>query len=348
MANGNGGSRAWAPAVRWGVLGLGLLILLVAGWLVLSWAFTRGPAAPAPLRLTVAVPSTPHAALLHIAAFEGFFAQEGLDVKLKPVSHGKAGLDLVVRDEADLASAAEVPFVIAVLKGQRLGLAASVVNASDEMAVVARRDRGITHAEDLVGKRVGVTLGTSGEYFLWAFLTRHRLSPDAVQWVDVPPTGMVRALDEGVVDAIATWEPVKAGALAALGDNGLAFTEGAAYTVTHVIVGNSDRLQGQSDAMARLARGLLRAEALARTDPARAQAVVAAALGMRPDALAPVWAGLTIRVDLRQSQLVTLEDEARWAMARGHAPVGPLPDFMSRLHVDTLLGVAPDRVTIVR
>lgn len=35
----------------------------------------------------------------------------------------------------------------------------------------------VPHAtpRDLAGKRIGVSLGTSGEYFLWAFLVRNRL-----------------------------------------------------------------------------------------------------------------------------------------------------------------------------
>ncbi|ARN19846.1 ABC transporter substrate-binding protein [Piscinibacter gummiphilus] len=326
-----------------------LVSLAVLAAIRLGLSGAAGPGVPMPhARLTIAVPSTPHAALLHIAAAEGHFVAEGLDVTFKRVTHGKAALDLVLAGEADLATAAEVPFVIAVLKGERLGVAASVASASEEMAVVARHDRGIAGPRDLTGKRVGVSLGTSGEYFLWAFLIRNRLPPGAITWVDVPPRRIVEELTEGGVDAIATWEPLRAGAMAALGNNGALFPEGDAYTVTHLVVGRIEWMQAQPETMARLVRALLRAEGMVHADPGRARAVLAAALDLPLERLAPVWGGLTLRVDLRQSQLVTLEDESRWAMARGHAPAGPLPDFLRQLHLDTLLAVAPDRVTVVR
>jgi NitT/TauT family transport system substrate-binding protein len=46
--------------------------------------------------------------------------------------------------------------------------------------------------------------------------------------------------------------------------------------------------------------------------------------------------------------LVTLEDVATWAMARGYAPAQPMPNFLSHLALDALLAVGPERVTVVR
>jgi len=53
-------------------------------------------------------------------------------------------------------------------------------------------------------------------------------------------------------------------------------------------------------------------------------------------------------VDLLQSQLITMEDEARWAMARGYVAKGPVPNFLPNLYLDALLAVRPERVTVVR
>jgi len=351
MASDTQGAGPGTPGGR-GV-GRTLVMVLVAGLLLAFGAFRWFEASADGWRtapretLRIAVPSTPHAALLHIAAAQGFFAREGLDVVISRVTHGKAALDQLALGKADLATAAEVPFVISVLKGDELGIAATVVNASSEMAVVGRLDRGVRAPRDLKGRRIGVTLGTSGEYFLWAFLIRHRLAPDAVTWVDVPPARLSHELATGGVDAVATWEPVKSTAVAALGAHAVTFAEGDAYTVTHVIVGRSDFLAAQPTAIQKLLRALLKAEALVRDDPALALSLVAGQLKLPPDTLNPVWDGLAIRVDLRQSQLVTLEDEARWAMARGYATPGPVPNFLPRLYLDALLALAPDRVTVV-
>ena len=352
MAGESQGTEPWRPGIK-GMARLaawaGALALILA-FLAFGWVEARHEVRWDAPRDTVriAVPSTPHAGLLHIAAAQGYFADEGLDVTISPVSHGKAALDQLALGKADLASAAEVPFVISVLQGEALSVAATVVNAAQDMAIIGRRDRGILVPRDLNHKKVGVSLGTSGEYFLWAFLIRHRLSPEAITWVDVAPPHLSKELASGTVDAIATWEPIKTAAMATLGANAVPFAEGDAYTVTHIIVGRTDYLKAQSTAMQKLLRALLKAESLVRTDPVLARNVVARQLKIAPSALAPLWNELSMRVDLRQSQLVTLEEEARWAMARGYAPPGPLPNFLSRFHLDALLALSPERVTVVR
>jgi ABC-type nitrate/sulfonate/bicarbonate transport system substrate-binding protein len=341
-------ARSWARAIPATALAVAVVVAAITAvaFVKPQWLPAR-PAHPGE-PLTIAVSSTPHAALLHIAAAKGYFTEAGLDVTVKTVSHGKAALDQLASGEVDLAAAAEVPFVIAVLKGAPFSIAASVLSASDDMALVARRDRGIAAPRDLLGKKIGVTFGTSGEYFLWAFLIRHRLSPDAITWVDMAPPRMAQALASGAIDAASTWEPVHSAARDALAGNALSFAEGNAYTVTHVVIGHSEFMKSRSAAIEKLTRALLKAEAFNRADPRRAQSLIAARLKLDPGQLAAVWKGLAFRVDLRQSQLVTLEDEARWAMARGYAATGPIPNFLPHLHLDALLALEPERVTVVR
>ena len=330
---------------RWHI-GL-VAVLLVAGLVAVVIIQGRRVPGAQPETLTLALSTTPHAALLHIAAVKGYFTAEGLDVKTLPASHGKAALDLLAQGRADLASAAEVPFVISVMNGGQFGIAATVAGASTEMSIVARRDRGITSPHDLVGKKVGVTPGTSGEYFLWAFLIRNKLSPDAVTMQGMAPGEMARALADGVVDAVSTWQPVVFNSQVASGTNAVSFTGSQAYRVSHVVVGRNEFLRTHPQRVQRLVRALLRAEAFTRAEPGNALALVADWLKLDPKSLTSVWEDLDFKVDLRQSQLITLEDEAHWAIARGHAQPGPLPNFLPHLYLDALLAVRPDRVTVV-
>jgi NitT/TauT family transport system substrate-binding protein len=305
-------------------------------------------AAPAATPIRIALSSTPHAALLYIAMARGYFAEEGLPITIVPATHGKAALDLLAQGKADFATAAEVPFVISVLQGERLRVVATVASVSSEMAVVARRDRNIVKPAGLAGKRVGVTPGTSGEYYLWAFLIRHMISPDDVSLVAIAPGQMPQQLADGTqIDAVSTWEPVKSAARDALGANGVMFSESDSYTVTHVVIGTSGFIATHGKEIDSLLRALLKAEAYARADPALAQGIVAEQLKLDPKTVRAGWNDLTLRVDLRQSQLVTLEDQARWAMARGHSPAGVVPNFLPRLYLDGLLAIQPDRVTVV-
>jgi len=328
-------------------------VVLAAAVVVVSaamfgWARLPSGNSPQPTqKLRIALSSTPHAALLHLAAAKGYFAEQGLDVTVVPVTHGKAALEQLSRGAVDLAAAAEVPFVIAVLNGEPLSIAATVVTVSSEMAVVARRDRGIAAARDLAGKRVGVTLGTSGEYYLWAFLIRNKLRPDGLTLVDVAPGQIVGALSKGMVDAVATWQPLKLNAQNALGSQGVSFTEDNVYTTSHVIVGRSDYLKSHPEVTQKLLRATLQAERFQRTQPREALALAAQRLAVDAQLLKPSWQDLDLRVDLAQSQLVTLEDEARWAAARGYSRGESVPNFLPHLYLDGLLAVQPERVTVV-
>jgi ABC-type nitrate/sulfonate/bicarbonate transport system substrate-binding protein len=328
------------------VITLAIAVVLAFGYARERGLFPTPTQATETLRIALAL--TPDAALLHVAAAKGYFAEEGLAVTLTQVSHGKIAMDLLAQGQADLAAAADVPFVISVLKGQRVGMVAAVVSVPNEMAVVARLDRGIAMPHDLLGKRVGVTFGTNGEYFLWAFLIRHKLAPDSVTLVDMPPGRMVQELANGTVDAVSTWEPIRTKAHAALADNARSFTGADAYTAIQVVAGRSEFLKAHPVAIEKLMRALLKAEAFNRSEPQQALGFVADRLKLEPQALLESgWKDFQLRVDLRQSQLVSLEDEARWAMARGYADKGPVPNFLPHLHLDALLAVRPERVTVV-
>jgi NitT/TauT family transport system substrate-binding protein len=298
-------------------------------------------------KLRIALPVLPHTALVHVASAKGYFVDEGLDVSILPVSHGVAAIDDVLQEKADLAVAADVPFVISVVKGNALGMVASLVVSNDN-AIIARRDHAIAAPRDLAGKKIGVSFGTAGSYFLRAFLIRHRLPLDAVALVDLPPDRIVGALANGSVDAVATWQPISFEAQAALGKNALSFTQSDGYMNTMLAIGRSEFLKGHADAMEKFVRAMLKAEQFMRSHPEDTLNLAAEWLKIDVDALRPTWKQFDFRVNLLQSQLITLEDEARWAVASEYAASGPVPNFLPNLYLDALLAVEPERVTVLR
>lgn len=327
------------------LIGMAVLAVLAAS----SGCSRPRPAEPSGTeKLSIALPQAPHAGLIHLAAARGFFDAHGLAVTVLPQVHGKAALAELLRGGADLAAAADVPIVVEVLKGAPLSIAATVASASNELAVLARRDRGIDAPRRLEGRRVGVTLGTSGEYFLWAFMVRHRLAPQSLVLVDLPPARLVDALRNGSVDAIAAWQPVRHEAELALGDAILSFTAPDAYAQNYVLVGRRDFLASRGEALRRLLLALLDAERFVQAEPAQAKALLAESLKVDAAALDPAWQVLELEVDEEQAQLVTLEDVAVWAMARGYAPTQPMPNFLTHLDYSALLAASPGRVTVVR
>ena len=90
---GLAGAVPWRRRFAWRWL---VLVAVAAAFaaLALSWAERRK--APPAERLSLAVSTTPHAALLHLAQARGYFADAGLDVSVTRVSHGKAAIDLLI------------------------------------------------------------------------------------------------------------------------------------------------------------------------------------------------------------------------------------------------------------
>lgn len=326
-------------------LGLGAFGLLAAA----CGAGCRRSVVPAPsVDLAIALPAVPHTGLLHIAAARGFFSAQGLAVTLLTKPHGKAALAELLAGRADLAAAADVPVVIEMLKGAPLSIAATVSSASNELAVLARRDRGIGKPADLQGRRVGVTLGTSADYFLWAFMVRNRLAPQSLALVDLPPGGLIGALRSGQVDAITAWQPVRHEAELFFGDAVAGFGAAGAYAQSFVLAGRDDFLHSHPEVLQRLLSALIEAEHFARTEPERVKGLLAERFGLGAATLEPALRELDLEVEQQQAQLVTLEDVADWAMARGYAPRQSVPNFLPRFYLDPLLAVEPARVTVAR
>jgi ABC-type nitrate/sulfonate/bicarbonate transport system substrate-binding protein len=305
----------------------------------------QSPAAPAE-KLIIAIPVLPHFMLMHVAAINGYFADEGLDVTVLPAKYGSVAITDVVQGRADIASGAEPVFVIALLQGNDLAVVASIASIVGDNIIVARRDHAIANAGDLRSKKIGVTFGTSGSYFLWAFLIRNKLAPDSIERVDLPPDRLAAALAEGSVDAISAWLPVSSKAQAALGDNAVSFTQADVYKTTILAVGHSEFLKSHSGAMQKLVRALLKAEQFMRLHPEETQNLAAAWLNLDVAALRPMWNEFDFRVNLLQSQLNAMEDETHWAMEFDHA-AGPAPNFLARLNLDALLAVQRGRVTVL-
>jgi ABC-type nitrate/sulfonate/bicarbonate transport system substrate-binding protein len=298
--------------------------------------------------LRIATPQVPHCGLVHLASALGFFQQQGLHVTLASQSHGKAALADLLRGQADLAVAADVPVVVEILKGAPLSIVASLASASNELAVLGRVDRGVRVPDDLRGKKIGVTFGTSGEYFLWAFLVRHRIAPQSIDLVDLPPARLIESLRDGSSDAVAAWQPVRHEAELAFGTAIVSLRAPDAYAQRFVLVGRHEMVQVRQPALRHLLTALMHAEAFAHSEPQRAKELLAGLIKLSPAVLEPSWQEMDFEVEQQQAQLVTLEDVATWAMARSYAPVQRMPNFVSHLALDPLLAVGPDRVTVVR
>src|SRR5438128_7053567 len=205
-----------------------------------AWRGRTPPAQPAspPEPLTIAA-NTQYAGtgLVFVAHVQGYFAHEGLHVTLQPYTTGKAALDAALEGRAELATVADIPIMFAVTKGQPVSIVATIFTGKKDPGIIGRKDKGIVTLAHLNGKRIGVTLGTSGHFVLDTLLLLAKLSPDDVTLRDLQPQELADALLHGDVDAVATWEPYLGSLRTQLGANGMLVDSEGIYEVPFNIAG---------------------------------------------------------------------------------------------------------------
>lgn len=299
-------------------------------------------------KTTIAFAALPHAALAHIAQQQGYFLQEGLQVTPNQQPFGKAALDEVLAGRANFATVAETPFMFAVMKGAKLAIIATIQTSRRNEAIVALKEKGITSSSDLKGKRIGVTIGTTSDFFSDAFLGAHGISREDVTLIDLKPADIPDALARGYVDAVSVFVPHLTETQKVVGNRGVTFHDENVYTETFNIVAKQDYIRENQRIVEKVLRGLVAAEKFVRKNPTSSQMIVAESIGVDLPSVRDIWFSNNLRVTLDQSLLLALEDEAEWAIRNSLTPATKVPDFLDFVYLDGLLAVNPDAMAIVK
>jgi len=313
------------------------LVLAVLAWL-----------APAPARaadtLRIAASRAPVSLPLYVAQQRGYFADEHLDVTIADCTGGTRCLRMMLDDKADLATTSEMPVVLQAFAHADVAIVATMVHASDNLKLIARKASGVTRGEQLDGRRVGVIAGTAAQYLLETHLLTVGVDPRHVTMLPLQAEDTLAALQSGRVDAVAVWEPFGYAALHGPGAVGVRLPLNGSYIESYNLVGRRSQFARHEDALARLLRALDRAEQFIQSDPAAAQAILRDQLKLDQHFIDWVWGGLGFRLSLDQALLTTMEGEVRWAQREGHVPEGARPNVLTLIHPGPLKSIKPGAV----
>jgi len=326
---------------------LALLLLLALGWAALRVLAPPAPAEP-PARLLIATNTEYLGACPVMAAqSQGYFAQQGLAVQVLPFSSGREALNAVLAGRAQLATAADIAIMFAALERQPIRILSTIYRVERDHGVVARRDAGIRAPADLKGKRIGVTLQTSGHFTLDAYLNRQRLAEADVTLLNYPPDQLMPALLKGEVDAVAGWDPFLQAISAQLGGNGLRFSGHEVYESIYNLVSTNAYLQQHKGQVVQLLQALRDGEQFCRQYPMQASAFLRRLTQGRRDAMLQSWPDNHFVLELGQDLLLALEDQARWALKSQFSARREAPNFLDYVYLDGLSTVSPTEVTII-
>ncbi len=180
----------------------------------------------------------------YVAAENGYWAQRGLDVKLRITSSGREVTQALQAGEAQLGHVAFSTTTAAARASGNLikGVmpyynAADYVGRAGAIGIIGRKDRGIDAADpkSLYGKTVALLTGSIVEVYLKEWVRKTGLDKTKINFVSVPVENMPVTLNQGVVDAVCAWEPYTAQVVRELGANAAIVSRGAAGVISAVL-----------------------------------------------------------------------------------------------------------------
>lgn len=313
----------------------------LAGSLALSFAAQSVP-------LTLAIADLPGFSTALIAEDQGYFAAEGLDLKIIHCVNGKRCLKHLTDGEAQYATVADTPVVLLAISGAKFEILSQIATTSLENHFLARSDRGIRVAADLKGKRIGILKGTSAHYFADTLLLFNGLGPSQVTLVPMDNTDAAGPLIRGEVDAAGLYNPVWQKAQAAIGRQLITIPNPNIFSVTTVVVGISRAAGGKEADAIKLLRALKRADKLIDISPAKARSIVATRLKLAQADMDAMWGDYDFNLSLSQPLIAALEAQTRWALRESLVPGGKMPDYLDYVDVGPLRAIDAKAVSIIK
>jgi NitT/TauT family transport system substrate-binding protein len=299
-------------------------------------------------KVTIAYSTSFSAVLVHIAFTKGYFGEEGLDATPQPHASGKEALQSVLEGKADIATVGNTPIVFAIMGGKKITTLAVIETSNRNEAIVARRDQGIAKPLDLKGKKIGLTLGTTGDFFADSLLLAHGIDRKHVKIIDLKPNEMAAALGMGKVDAVSAWNPTATQLKKKLGSKGIVFLGESIFTEMFCVSAGQEYVKNNPVAIKKVLRALLQAETFVQQQPEEARCLVAEFIKTDKVILDETWDNFTFRVALNQALLVDLEEQTRWAMKNRLTKRKDMPNYLDFIYVDGLQAVKPAAVRIIR
>ncbi len=338
-----GKSRAWIL----------ILVVIIALGLAVSGYFWLSQEKPGPVeKITFGVETSLLPSVVWVAENKGYFEEEGLDVGIKEFSSGRTALAAMLNEgNLDMVTVAQTPVMFNSFDRNDYVIIAAMVSSDDDVKILARQDKGIREPSDLRGKKVGMTKGSTGHFFLGLFLTHSGLKLSEIETIDIEASELPQALEDGRVDAISTWEPHILNAKKLLGENAAVLEpRGGAkiFREDFYFVPDRNFVENNPETLKRFLKAIEKGEEFIQKNREEAINIVSQRLGVNRESIVSVWDSFEFGLFLDQSILITLEDEARWAIKNNLTTATEVPNYLDYIYMDALEEVKPEAVTIIR
>jgi len=316
-----------------------LLILIAVFWGVKSSLFEEKS------NTSIAVSRTPLSAPIYIADSLGYFSEAGLNVELIEANGGNLTFQLMMDGTADFATSSDSVIMFNGFKHNNFENLATFVQSAHDVKVLTKTTSAIRSAKDFKGKKVAIIKGSASEYFLDMFLAVEGIEFSSVVLVDLPASEMSLALERNQVDAIVVWEPFAYQATEQLGNEAVLLSSSNLYELTFNLVAKKQTIAKNQQTAVKVIKALKKAVEYINTHEAKAQQLLKERLSLDQSFIKWIWGDYLYDLSLSRSLILSLENEARWAVSRGLTDKKTIPDYRELINPVPLMTVSPHAVS---
>jgi NitT/TauT family transport system substrate-binding protein len=282
---------------------------------------------------------------LFVAEGAGLFQKHGIDGRVILFDVAFLGTEAVIAGQAETASTVEFPLLNYLAKGADL-IVPAVMQTADDLKIVTLKS--VAKPEDLIGKRVGLIVGSSAHYGFDQYMTRFKLPRDKVKVISVPAAEQVALFAKGDIDAYIWVEPVVTRGLDVMKGKAHVLSPGLETVMKSRIYLQVMRSWAEKnpDAVVGMLRALVEANDFVKINSERTGQIVGKKLNLPPEQVPELIrrGGWNWDLHLDASVVDVFREVTDWMRENKRLAAEP-PDIKRVLVPDYLKRVAPSRVT---
>lgn len=295
--------------------------------------------------ITIGTLPSAYDTLIYIAIDQQYFAANGLNVTIESYPNNAVTATAALSGAVDIATSPEFVLATQALQNASLYAIGSVCKYLN-VEVVARTDLGINNISDLVGKKIGLLLGSSNQFYFGQFLELNGISQNQVTIINVANQQGPMALANGTVDALVTTPPFTGQAESLLPNETVTWdAQSNQFSYLEAICARS-WAAANPDLIVRFLKALVEAQNFNINHQVQAMALTEKQLNLPSSYLASIWGGYQFSVTLDQSLILLMQNEAQWLISNSLTTTTQAPNFLNYIYTNGLETVSPDSVNI--
>lgn len=153
--------------------------------------------------MSIFIGTTPHFGNIIVGAEKGFYKKEGLSAQITNFASGATAIDAFRAGRGNLVVAGDLPSLRLWKQG---GVGICPQSNYGELSIIVAK-KSITKPADFKGKKVGVLIGSTSEYFTKLYLASGNVGYKDIDVINLRPAEMVTGLVRGDIDAFVIWQP---------------------------------------------------------------------------------------------------------------------------------------------